>query len=350
MLAIKKFLEKNNSQKKFFLWFWIFFVLVLFFFWFQKFFLDQKKLEKNVEISSNWYNLTEKKYLDEKNFSFSDWDLIQRNIFLKNSWIFEVKNFQVEDYNFFSDKFISFSEKIKWWEVKILQYKTVAKVDEKNISEENFSEKILTRNEKIEKIFEVEIKNEKKNNSVQNLFEITWISKNTLNNNFNEYLEIFWKNLDSISNILISCQWKAEIFEIAKRDEWKISILVSQNSLEWWACQVWTEISWIWIFSNFFVNIKKENWENWIFLKHITPQKISSENWWMLVLQWKWFEKLVAVQIDNWVVLDLDFLEVLSDNALAVNIPKKMKVWEYFFRFMTKEGVYENEDLKIFVE
>lgn len=359
MEKVKNFLEKNSN--KILKIFWIFWIFLVLFFLFQNFFLDQKKLEKNIEISSNWYNISEKKYLNEKEFFYTDWDIIQRNIFLKNNWIFTVNNFALEDYNIFSDKFIWFTEDIKWWELTVLQYKTIVDFD-KNITEDknlekNFllTEKILTRAKKFEKNFDVEIKDEKKNNLFENIFEITWIWKKTINNDFNEYLEVFWKNLNWISNILIKCDWKVEIFEIAKRDlnekmEDRISIFIKNNSLEKWACQIWTEISWIWIFSNFFINIKKNNNRSDINLKFITPDKVVSEAWWIVVLQWKWFNKLVAIQIDNWVILDLEFLEIVSDNVVIVNIPKKMKTWEYFFRFLSEDWVYENRDLKIFVE
>ena len=119
------FKKISENKKNFLLGFLIFFLLILSFFAFEKFFLDQKKLEKNIEISSNWYNISEKKYLNESDFSFSKWDIVQRNIFLKNNWIFEVKNFELEDYNIFSQKFVNFLGDIKWWEVAILQYKTI---------------------------------------------------------------------------------------------------------------------------------------------------------------------------------------------------------------------------------
>ena len=60
--------------------------------------------------------------------------------------------------------------------------------------------------------------------------------------------------------------------------------------------------------------------------------------------------EVIALQIDNWIVLDLKSSEVISDNIVSVRIPKNIKIWEYFFRIMTKDWVYENQDLKIFVE
>ena len=226
---------------------------------------------------------------------------------------------------------------------------------------ENIEKKNLVRFEEIKKNIEIEKENLKntqkidKNIKIENIFEITWIWKKFINNNFDEYLEIFWKNLDWISNILIKCNWKADSFSILEKnidENWKgsVSVLITENSLEAWICQVWTEIWWVWIFSEYNLNVKKDKNNIWINLKFITPNSVLSKDGWMMVLQWKWFKKLVAVQIDNWIVLDLEFLEIVNDNVVIVNIPKNIKVWEYFFRFLSEKWVYENDDLKIFIK
>jgi len=317
----------------------VFLVFTLIFslvFWF--FYINSNKYE-NISVSWKWYNLSQKNYINEKSPKFNNWDLIKRTIILKNNWFFDVENFLIEDYNPFTKSSVKFSANINAWETTQKSYKVLAS------KIENFNVKIKTK----EKDF-IDIQSKPiiwKKNISKPFWTITWISINKINNDFDQYFEVYWKNLNSIENIFINCWKKSETFNIAIYKDNKISIQIDKWSLWNWNCQVWTFFNWIAFFSDFSFESKKSDNQLWVAIKNITPREISSKKWWALVFQWSWFKKIVAAQIDNWTILDLNFLKIINDNILIVNVPKKFKKWEYFFRLLTKKWVLELKNLKI---
>lgn len=342
----------NNFISKIFIWnkkkffnfkkFFIIFLLFWIFFWtfysFQKFSQRQEK----ISISWKWYDLSQKKYIDPENIKFNNWDLIKRTLFLKNNWFFDVKNFLVKDYNPFTKSNVEFSVDIKSWETVLKSYKVLASKIEKFKEEIKTEKKEIIKKELIPVIWKKKILNP--------FWSFTWISKDKINNNFDEYFEVYWKWLSSIENILINCWKKSETFKVVSSWDKKVSIQIGKWALWNWICSVWTFFNWITFFSDFSLKSSFSQNSVWVAVKDIVPREVLWKKWWILVFQWSWFEKVVAAQIDNWTILDLNFLKIVNDNVLIVNIPKKFKKWEYFFRLLTKKWVLELKNLKIQVK
>ena len=325
------------SKKFFKIFFWILlWFCIIIIFWF--FYLNWNKNE-NIEVSWKWYNLSQQKYINSDNPEFNNWDLIKRTILFKNKWFFDVENFFVKDHNPFTNSDVEFLVDIKAWEVSQKTYKVLAS------KIWNFKEELKTKDKEIVlKEFKPVIWKKKVSKP---FWSFSWISKDVINNDFDEYFEVYWKWLKSIDNIFINCWKKSETFDIAIPWDEKVAIQINHWSLWSWSCAVWTFFNWISFFSDLTLKSLKTNNLLWVSVKNIVPREVFSKKWWTLVFQWSWFEKVVAAQIDDWTILDLNFLKVVNDNVLIINLPKKIKKWEYFFRLLTKKWVLELKNLKI---
>lgn len=292
-----------------------------------------------AEVIWRWYNITQKKYINEKDNDIRKWDILERTIIVKNNKNTSIDSIRVKDTNSFNEKTSEFNIDLKWKKAEKISYDIVVGkeidklVESIEFKPENTIGKTIQRKEIVVEVLEQK--------EIKSIWSINSTSLNSINNDFDQYLEIYWTNLDIISNVLIRCSHKTEILNISKKTENKVWVSINAWSLEVWQCEIWAIFNNLSFFSWISISVTKtENIDNDINVRDITPNTISSSKWWPVVFQWKWFEKIIAVQMENWVIFDLQVLKIINSNVMIVAIPKWLEKKEYLFRLLTKDWIF----------
>lgn len=303
------------------------------------FFVYKNEVEKNIEyeITANWFNLDTKEIIDKDNIKLSIWDKIERTIVIKNLKFFPIKNLKIKDFDPFLKKEMIFEENVEWNWVKIVKYITEAtKIS--ILEEKLFSKKInIQKNLNLKFV---------KNNNFKKIIRVQKISKVFINNNFDEFVELYWRNINFAKKIIFKCWEKVSYFEISKKEKNKVFVNIWKDSLQKWNCKIWVENNWKNIFYKKEIKIKKEK-NNWVLLRFITPNTIKKDLWGYIVMQGKGFKKVKWISLSNWIILNLKDFKIENDKVLILKIPQNLEKWEYFFRFLTNEWFSDNETKKL---
>lgn len=171
-------------------------------------------------------------------------------------------------------------------------------------------------------------------------WDIDSIQPSQLNNNFDAFFEIEGSHLKNISELVFQCPSKAIFLPVSTVKESRLQTLIPAFTLPKGDCQLGVKVNSIAYFSEKIVHIEQTQEAGAeVFLQNIVPNTGTVDKDSLLILQGKGFDKILAVQIDNGVVLDLQFLQKISDTTLVVNIPKGLAPGNYSFRFLTKQSV-----------
>lgn len=224
---------------------------------------------------------------------------------------------------------------------------TTEKITNK-IEEKLIHEKIVKKLKEDSLIKNLKLEDKKNSEDEKKIFEkysILNISTNFINNNFDQYFEVYWINLNTVDSVLIKCWEDVSEFNIYSSKNNKLITQITKNTLKAWECSIWLSQNWKKDFSKIYLKVEHDN--SSISVENIFPLRIVSEQWWEIVFQWRWFYWVIAIQISNWTVLDLDNFKIVNDNVLILKLWKWLDTWEYFFRIMTKDWVVEIKNRKI---
>lgn len=311
------------------LWIWILVILSYY-----------SRSDKFVKVVAEWRDLTTWKQVDERNPDFNVWDIMERKITVTNGWFFTVKNFRIKDFDVFTNETKEFYVDIKPKMYSVVKYQVTA--NSMGILSYNLS----TANSSASGSFKVRPWNQTVD--AGSIWEIRWISSSSLNNEFDQYFEVTWNNLKVIDNITFKCQNQTFSFKVKISSNEKVSTLIPSKSLPNGQCVIWSTYKWIWIFSSFSLEVAN-SLLYWVSVKDFTPWNILSSSWWFVVLQWKGFDQVVAMQISSGQIFDLSKIKIINDNVLVVSIPKWFTTWEYFFRILGKQGIMDVNQKKLLI-
>lgn len=334
-----KNLWQNKTYFKISLWFLIFIVFLICFYIFIHSFSY-----KSVKISSSFLNKTKQTYIWSWSI-ISPWDEIERVILVKNESIFSVNNYEIKDKNPFNWKVFQKKISIKPLSIDIwLKYDFVFDwKNQKIIKWENFDmidfwEDISSINHNYEN--QIKLKIENQDEKLDDYVQINWISKTEIDNDFDEYVEIETNKTSFVlDNAIVKCKEKIFEYKIFKLSSSKFFFQIDAMSLDIWNCFFWIRANQKDYFYEKNISVDK-SWLD-IDIKNIIPNIATTRNWWVFVLQWKWFDKVVWIQINNSIIIPKKNIEIVSPNVLKVKVPEWLTQWDYFFRFMTKNNILD---------
>lgn len=291
----------------------------------------------NVEVSTKYRNLNTGEYVSDSS-SIKKGDLLERLLIVENKGENAIDNINVSDKSLIGEK--EYTLNLNAGQTEIIREKIVLNSDLEYLSDEidvDGNNKLIT--DLSVNVEEIELDN--------SFFSISDISAERIDNNFDSYFKIFGENLADISDVFFQCNSHVSLFPINKKSDTEITLLIESNTLKSGSCEIGLVYNSVSYFSNkqVIVTLNKTNNSNLV-LKRIVPNIANSSSDSLLILQGKGFSDVVAIQIDNGVVLSLNFLKKLSDTTMVVNIPKGLNSGEYFFRFLTEGEVVSMENLK----
>ena len=303
-------------------------------------------------------------------------DILERVVVIKNKGKEEIKNYSFTDINPFTQSKSNYEINLEVGEVQFLREKFPLKKSHEQDLKDFYKKKIQDQKinkEKIEVEEIADIKNLEKNKEklvkkeakedikkemqedvgnanssisikirepVFDFWAIESLSTDKINNNFDAFLEIRGKHLELLKEIVIQCSVKTEFFAVSASSLSFLQVLIPAFSLESGVCNIGGVVNNVVYFSEKKIVVQQDQKEGAeLLLKNIIPNTGTTTKDSLVVMTGKGFDKVVAVQVDNGVVLGLSFLEKVSDTTMVVNIPKGLKEGEYFFRFLTKNNV-----------
>jgi hypothetical protein len=154
-------------------------------------------------------------------------------------------------------------------------------------------------------------------------------------------IELQWKNISELSILLIN--------------NFHIPV---QKYNSWYFVSIWANMLNKWSYERYGItkNNKKIKWKSNLSVKQnsnstgiyaITPSIIKSSKWWNIVLQWKWLDKILSIQLSNNIIFKQNQFIVLSPNVIAINIPKNIDVWVYYLNIVTPAKIISSESIQL---
>lgn len=242
-------------------------------------------------------------------------DLLERRILVQNNSKETLTNYQYKDTN-------PLTQETKEYTL------TLAPGESKVITEEITANQDLKEIEIVSTVLEA------------STYTINSIKPTQLNNNFDSLFEIYGENLQQIKQVYFQCGELERFLGFATSSENLLQFNIPAFSLKDGSCKLFVVID----SQNFptqynLTVLQDQDPEGEIFLKSIVPNQGIVEKDSLFILTGKGFDDIVAIQIDNGMVLDVEFMEKISDTTMVVNIPAGLSEGEYFFRFLGKNSV-----------
>ncbi len=75
-------------------------------------------------------------------------------------------------------------------------------------------------------------------------------------------------------------------------------------------------------------------------ISHITPKQFWYNTQENIVLQGRWFNSVISLQLSNNIIFQTTNFEIVSDKIMIVSIPKDLSTWNYFFNVMTTQKIH----------
>lgn len=151
----------------------------------------------------------------------------------------------------------------------------------------------------------------------------------------NNLLEIKWNWLNSLSYVWI---WD-KFFDIEIID-WFHFIHIPKNTfVSWNYFVIFFDKNSNILNSDLSIDVINFQWN--IILTDIVPSSINSNRSYRVLLQWRWFNSIISLQISSNNIFEKTDFDVISDNTLAVRIPSWLNPWNYYFNIMWTDWIYE---------
>lgn len=193
-----------------------------------------------------------------------------------------------------------------------------------NINIENTDQKIIQEYEN--NIKSTNSTNQSSDNNIK-------ISKTKFSSNINNIIKISWNNIEDIIEVKI---WNYIYYPSII--EWLLYILVEQNTKLNWEYEVllvFKDNSVQKLYTKLFFSYNSES----LIVSDITPSKIKNDIDRNIILQWKWFSKVISIQLSNNIVLKDTYFNIINDNVLNIKIPKGLDKWIYGINIMNTDWI-----------
>lgn len=165
------------------------------------------------------------------------------------------------------------------------------------------------------------------------------IVKLSYSSNIDNTIKFKWVNLDQIKIIEI---WDLQFTPHIIDSDLYIPI-IKNNILKWNYFIYFYTKSWEKLVYKENIHFNYEPWN--IFIGNITPSKIKNDISRNIVLQWKWFSKIISIQLSNNIVFEETSFNIINDNVMSVIIPKWIDQWEYSLNLMNIDWIYKSKIL-----
>lgn len=198
-------------------------------------------------------------------------------------------------------------------EINLKENSELIKVIEKDIK--NVENEIILKKEESEEIWDI------KNYNIS-------IIKNNYSSNIDNTIKFYWNNLEEIIQIEIwNFNYKPQYLD------WNLYLVINKNEeLNWEYDLVFKTKSWYEFNYENKINFNFIEWN--VIVTDITPKNISNDNETNIVLQWKWFSKIISIQLSNNIVFKNTSFNIINDNVMSVLIPKDINEWKYTLNLM----------------
>ena len=169
------------------------------------------------------------------------------------------------------------------------------------------------------------------------------ISGLNYSSNNNNIIKINWGNFNDIEYVNIwEYKFKPQLID------WFLYILIEENNyLDW----------------KYNINFILKNWDTLKYDKQInfslskssllvtdiTPKLLRNDINRNIVLQWKWFSKIISIQLSNNIVLKDTSFKIINDKVMSILIPKDLNPWSYNLNILYTDWIYKpniNIDIK----
>lgn len=219
------------------------------------------------------------------------------------------------------------------------QIDEIQKIKEE-IKEKQISELIDESKEKNNDTVDNEIIEENliQNESInsENILDLN-IEKLNYSSNTNNLIKLAWVWLENIENITI---WEYNFnFDYI---DWYIYILVEENSNLNWEYLLIFELN-DWTIINYKDRINFNYSDKSLLINDITPKSLLNDTARNIILQWKWFTKVISIQLSNNIVLTETSYNIINDNVMSIVIPKWLEKWYYSINIMGVDWIYNSE-------
>ena len=208
---------------------------------------------------------------------------------------------------------------IKIDKTNIKKSKVIEVNQEKLSQEKEDNNEIITQKNKDIKLEKIILSKNNFISNIQNILKIEWIEKI----NYIKYIEI--NNITFPTYIE-----KNNLYSIIKKNDfkWEYKLyLIDKNNNK---IDTWETI--------------KFNYYKWnVSIYDITPKEIYNNIDQNIVLQWKWFKKVISLQLTNNLVLDDKNINIINDNVMYILIPKWIKEWVYNLNLMEVSWINKSD-------
>lgn len=171
-----------------------------------------------------------------------------------------------------------------------------------------------------------------KQNELKNKVEIN-ILKDNFSSNINNIIKFSWENLDQIRFVNI---WEHSF--IPELIDWFLYILVEENNYLNWEYFVIFQMK-DWSVKTLDKKIEFSLSFKNLVVNDITPKVLKNDIARNIILQWKWFLKIISIQLSNNIVLKSTSFEAISDNVLIIKIPENLEAWKYSLNIMDTQWI-----------
>ena len=203
----------------------------------------------------------------------------------------------------------------------------------------NANNKIDNKSEIITKTNNTEINSQVKPKNYDINSEIN-IDKLKYSSNTNNIIKIGWKRLEEIEYIIIwKNSYKTQLID------WFLYVLIEENNyLDWDYIVIFQNKNWSIFQYNKIITFTLN--KNNLVVTDITPKVLKNNIERNIILQWKWFSKVISIQLSNNIVLKSTSFNVINNNVMVIKIPKNMSIWNYSLNIMNTEWIF-TPDIKI---
>lgn len=180
------------------------------------------------------------------------------------------------------------------------------------------------------------------NDSKNNIWDLKWTPKKSENinlqklnysSNINNIIKFSWNNLEQIVSVKI---WENSF--VPELIEWFLYVLVEENNYLNWEYSVFFILK-DWTITNFDKKINFSLSNESLLVTDITPKELKNDIERNIILQWKWFTKVISIQLSNNIVLKSTSFNIINDNVLNIKIPKNLDIWKYSLNIMNTSWI-----------
>jgi len=270
-------------------------------------------------------------YFYEKNIDFFSFDkqeevqILLENINNNSELILETKEIE---------KKLDISEIIIDWEIVVPENISNVKITEETsiiISWEPKKSDISSIDKEEDKI-------EANNDNIDNIS----IEKLNYSSNVSNIIKITWNNLDQIEYVII---WDMS-FKPEYNTDYLYVLVEKNNILNWEQIVFFQRLNWK--IETYPEKINFTFTDSNIVVVNITPRIIKNDINRNIILQWKWFSKVISIWLSNNIILKDTSFNIITDEVMSVVIPKGLGIWKYKLNIMNVEWIYKTDiDIEI---